>query len=449
MKNSALWIKNGRIIDPKNNRDEIADLFAINGTIVESLSDECKAFATCIDATGLVVCPGLIDVHVHLREPGQTHKEDIATGTQAAAAGGFTSIVCMPNTTPAIDNPSVVKAIQATAEKHSPINLYVSGTITLNREGKDLAPIGALKDAGVVAITDDGDCVQDNGVMRKALEYAKMHDLVVMDHCQDMSLTQGSVMHEGEVSLRLGLTGWPSVAEDIIVSRNCLLSATTGAHVHMQHITAGSAVEIIRQAKKQGVNVTAELTPHHLSLTDESVGTFDTRFKMNPPLRTEKDRQELIAGLLDGTLDIIATDHAPHAPHEKDTDFDHAPFGLIGLETSLAVCLENLVHNGLCDLNTLIAKMTHEAARIVKIDKGTLSTGADADITLFDPQEAWTVSEQTSYSKSTNSPWMGETLRGKIKQTIVAGKVVFSDTELAQAPEATIHHTEPAGNPSA
>lgn len=429
MTHSALWIKNGRIIDPKNNRDEIADLFAIDGIIVGLLPDEIKASATCIDATGLIVCPGLIDVHVHLREPGQTHKEDIASGSRAAAAGGFTSIVCMPNTVPAIDNPSIVKAIQATAQKHSPINLYISGTLTLGREGKTLSSIGALKDAGVVAITDDGECVQDNGLMRKALEYAAMHDLVVMDHCQDMSLTQGSVMHEGAVSLRLGLTGWPSVAEDIIVSRNCLLSATTGAHVHMQHITAASAVNIIRQAKKQGIKVTAEVTPHHLSLTDEAVGTFDTRFKMNPPLRTEHDRQALIEGLLEGVIDIIATDHAPHAPYEKDTDFDHAPFGIIGLETSLAICLETLVHTELCDINTLIAKMTHEAARIVKIDKGTLSVGCDADITLFNPTESWTVSEEASFSKSTNSPWLGKTLRGKVKQTIVHGKVVFTDSK--------------------
>ena len=311
-------IKNGRIIDPKNSRDEVGDLFIKDGKIVDSLTDEELKSAELTDASGQIVTPGLVDVHVHLREPGQTHKETIETGSWAAAAGGFTTIVCMPNTSPPADTAGTIQYINDAVTRSAVVNVYPTGCITQGRLGEKLAPIGSLKRAGVVAITDDGDCVQNNEIMRRALEYCKMFDLPIMDHCQDMALTQGAVMNEGEWSIRLGLKGWPAAAEDIIVARNALLSEMTGAHVHMQHISSAGAVEVMRRAKQRNVNVTAEATPHHLALTDACIKDYSTNHKMNPPLRTERDRQALIEGLKDGTLDIVATYHAPHTTYEKD-----------------------------------------------------------------------------------------------------------------------------------
>jgi len=418
-------IRGGRIVDPANSRDETGDLFIANGKVVNQLSAAELQKAEVIDASGLVVAPGIVDIHVHFREPGQKHKETIESGSWAAAAGGVTTAVCMPNTSPACDNAATIQLINDVIERKAIINVYPTGCLTLGRKGEALAPIGSLKKAGVIAITDDGDCIQSNELMRRAVEYAHMFGLCVMDHCQDASLTQGSVMHEGEMSLRLGLRGWPAAAEDIIVSRNVILSAHTGAHIHLQHISSASAVDIIRRAKQRGVNITAEATPHHIALTDASLATYDTHFKMNPPLRTEADRQALIEGLVDGTLDIIATDHAPHTDYEKDVEFDYAPFGILGLETALPVSYETLVASGKLDLPALIELMCHKPAKLLGLEKGTLTPGADADVMLFDPQEHWTYDPEKSFSLSKNSPWNGQKLQGRVKRTLVAGVSVY------------------------
>ncbi|OIO60902.1 MAG: dihydroorotase [Verrucomicrobia bacterium CG_4_10_14_3_um_filter_43_23] len=426
----CIWIKNGQVIDPANKRNETSDVYVKDGKIVDTLDIAEKESAQIIEANGCVVCPGLIDIHVHFREPGQTHKETITSGSMAAAAGGFTTVVCMPNTSPALDNVGTLELVQKTIKRDAVINVLLTGTLTMGRKGEELTPMGALKDAGVVAVTDDGDCIQSNAIMRQAIEYALMFNLPVMDHCQDASLTSGSVIHEGEWSLRLGLKGWPRAAEDIIVARNIALSESTGAHIHMQHVSSGSAVDLIRQAKRKGIRVTAEATPHHIALSDSCIQEYDTHFKMNPPLREKTDQEAIIKGLLDGTIDIIATDHAPHAKDEKDDTFDSSPFGITGLETSLPVCLETLVNTGNCDLSYLIALMTHKPAELINISKGTLSTGADADITIFDPLETFVYNK--TFSKSRNSPWWGQSLTGKVKYTICAGRVVYEDDASAQ-----------------
>ena len=422
----TLWIKNARVIDPASKRDAVGDLFVKNGKIVDSLSATDRKRAKLIDATGLVACPGLVDVHVHFREPGQTHKETIKTGTHAAAAGGFTTVVCMPNTSPPASSTGTIQYIKDAIKRDAVVNVYPTGCITVDMKGEALAPIGSLKKAGVVAITDDGDCVQSNELMRRACEYAKMFDLPLMDHCQDHSMTAGAVMNEGEVSARLGLQGWPNAAEDLIVARNIILSTYTGAHIHMQHISSKNAVELLRRAKARKINVTAEAMPHHMALTDESLATYDTHFKMNPPLRTEEDRQALIEGVKDGTIDIVATEHAPHTNYEKDMEFDYAPNGIIGLETALPVTLGVLVREAKMKLPRVIDLMTRLPAKLFNLPAGTLATDAAADICLFDPKEKWTYDAPAGFSKSANSPWDGETLTGRIKTTIVNGRVVFN-----------------------
>ena len=422
----SLWISNARIIDPASKRDAVGDLFIKDGKIVASLSVADKKKAKKIDAQGLVACPGLVDIHVHFREPGQGHKETIETGSRAAAAGGFTSVVCMPNTAPVADSAGTIQLIKDSAARSSCIKVYPTGCITIGMKGQALAPIGSLKRAGVVAITDDGDCVQSNELMRRACEYAKMFDLPLMDHCQDHSMTVGAVMNEGNVSTRLGLRGWPNAAEDIIVARNVILATYTGAHIHMQHVSSKNSVEILRRAKARGVSVTAEATPHHIALTDETLGTYDTNFKMNPPLRTEEDRLAIIEGLRDGTLDILATDHAPHTDYEKDKEFDYAPNGILGLETALAVSLEILVRQNKFKLPYVVDLLTRRPANIVKLAAGTLADGAPADVCLFDPDEKWIYDAKAGFSKSSNSPWHGQTLRGRVKTTIVDGRIVFS-----------------------
>ncbi len=421
----ALWIKNARVVDPAAKRDAVGDLFVLDGKLVAKLSPADRRRAKKVDARGLVAAPGLVDIHVHFREPGQTHKETIATGSRAAAAGGFTTVVCMPNTTPTADNAGTIQFILDAVRRDSLVKVLPTGCITIGMKGDTLAPIGSLKRAGVVAITDDGDCVQSNELMRRAIEYAKMFGLTVMDHCQDQSMTEGAVMNEGNVSIRLGLRGWPNAAEDVIVSRNVILSAYTGAHIHMQHISSALSVEIVRRAKADGVPVTAEATPHHIAFTDEALATYDTNFKMNPPLRTEVDRRAVIAGLKDGTLDCIATDHAPHTDYEKDKEFDYAPNGILGLETALAVVLDVLVRQNRFKLTHALDLMTRRPAGVLGLPAGTLAAGAAADICLFDPDEEWTYDAKAGYSKSSNSPWHGRTLRGRVKTTIVDGRVVF------------------------
>lgn len=428
----ALWIKNARVIDPANKRDAVGDLFVQNGKIVAKLTAADKKKAKVIDAAGLVACPGLVDIHVHFREPGQTHKENIATGSHCAAAGGFTTVVCMPNTSPPASNTGTIQYIKDVIKRDAVVKVLPTGCITVDMKGEALAPIGSLARAGVVAITDDGDCVQSNELMRRACEYAKMFDLPLMDHCQDHSMTVGAVMNEGVVSTRLGLRGWPNAAEDLIVARNAILSTYSGAHIHLQHISSKNSVELIRRAKARGVKITAEATPHHIALTDECIEGYDPKFKMNPPLRTAEDQEAIIGGLQDGTIDIIATDHAPHTDYEKDKEFDYAPNGILGLETALPVTLDVLFRKNKFRLAKVVDLMTRKPAELLGLPAGTLSVGAAADICLFDPKEKWTYDAKAGFSKSANSPWDGETLQGRVKTTVVDGKVVYDGKKVRQ-----------------
>jgi dihydroorotase len=449
---SSLLLTGGRIIDPANRVDTVSDLLLRNGKVAaigEAAARDANG-AERLDARGKVVCPGLIDLHVHLREPGQSAKETIATGTRAAARGGFTTVVCMPNTSPSIDNPAAVALVKEKAEREGVINVFVAGAITRGIAGEELAPIGSLKQAGVVAITDDGHCVQNNEVMRRALEYARMFDLPVMDHCQDYGLVTDGVMHEGYWSTALGLRGWPAAGEDMIVARNILLAETTGTHVHCQHISSARSVQLLREAKKRGVPISGEACPHHFVLTDAAIAgseefwledgkgvygyadgapkpawpKYDTNFKMNPPLRSAKDREAIIEAICDGTLEILASDHAPHSDFEKEVEFDYAPFGITGFETELPLALMQLYHSKRLSLPDLIAKFTLAPARLLKLQKGTLSVGADADVTVFDPDVEWNYDRTQSASKSKNSPFHGWRMKGRAIVTVVAGKVV-------------------------
>ena len=418
----ALHIKGGRVIDPANGQDEVRDIFIEKGVIV----DKKPSGAVEIDATGKVVTPGLIDIHVHFREPGQSHKETIASGARCAAAGGFTTVVCMPNTSPVADSPATIAWIQERAASTAIVNVFCTGAITKGIAGEEMAPIGALANAGVVALTDDGRCVQNHGVMRRAVQYARQFGLPIMDHCQEASLSSDGVMNEGEWSTRLGLPGWPALAEDLIVARNILLAEETGHPIHCQHISSARSVRLLREARRRGVPITAEVCPHHIALTDGDLKTFDTNFKMNPPLRTQEDIDEIIAGVADGTITILASDHAPHAPYEKEVEFDKAPFGILGLETELPVFLEILLHQRKAvTLPKIIEMLTINPARFLNLDRGTLSIGTPADVTILDPDHSWTYDKNTSPSLSRNTPFHGMKLRGRAISTIVGGKVVW------------------------
>ena len=455
---NSLLLTGGRVVDPANNFDSLADVLILDGKIsAVGKNLAAPAGVETLDATGKILSPGLIDLHVHLREPGQTAKENIATGTAAAARGGFTSIVCMPNTSPAIDNAGTVALIHERARNEGAVNVFVTGAITKGIAGEELAPIGGLKKAGIVAITDDGHCVQNNDLMRRACEYAKMFGLPIFDHCQDYSLVTDGVMHEGYWSTVLGLRGWPSAGEEMIVARNILLAELTGANIHCQHLSAAGSVALIREAKKRGVPISGEACPHHFTLTDAAVAgsekfwnldgkmlansppgnlpqwpAYDTNFKMNPPLRSAKDREAILEGLADGTIEILCSDHAPHCDYEKEVEFDYAPFGITGLETELALSLMQLVHTKRLPLTHLIAKYTFNPARLLSLDKGTLSVGADADVTVFDPEQEWIFNREDSASKSKNNPFFGWQLKGKTAATIVGGKRVYVEqAELA------------------
>jgi dihydroorotase len=410
----------------------VGDLFIRDGRIVDTFGTVERRSARVIDASGLIVSPGLVDIHVHFREPGQTHKETIESGSHCAAAGGFTSVVCMPNTSPPADNAGTIEFIKNKIDDGAVVRVYPTGAITVGLKGESLAPIGSLKRAGVVAITDDGHCVQNNALMRRAMEYARMFDLPIFDHCQDYSLTEGSVMHEGEMSLKLGLKGWPAAAEELIVARNAVLSEVTGQHIHCQHISSRRSVEIIRRAKARGLRLTAEVTPHHLDLTDACLARYDTVFKVNPPLRTEDDRQALLTAVADGLFDCIATDHAPHTPDEKDVELDHAPFGMLGLETALAVVLEVLVHSRRMPLPQVLALLTHKPAALVKLPAGALAHGAAADVTLIDLDEKWTCEPTRSFSRSRNTPWRGRSFRGRVRTTVVGGRIVYDSGKIVR-----------------
>ena len=452
---NSLLLTGGRVLDPAHHLDAVTDVLIIGGKIAAvgaEAAAQAPASAQQFDAKGLVVAPGLIDAHVHLREPGQSGKETIATGTAAAARGGFTSVVCMPNTAPPVDNASAVALIREKAHREGKVNVFVSGAISRNLAGEELAPIGSLKQAGVVAITDDGHCVQNNELMRRALEYTQMFDLPILDHCQDYSLVTDGVMHEGYWSIMLGLRGWPAAGEEMMVARNVRLVELTGARVHCQHLSSAGSVRLIREAKQRGLPVTAEACPHHFVLTDAAVAgsdkfwaqdgkavfvcgsgiekppgwpSYDTNVKMNPPLRSAEDREALLEGLADGTIDLLASDHAPHCDFEKEVEFDYAPFGITGLETELALSLMQLYHTRRLNLLDLIAKFTVAPARLLKLDKGTLRAGADGDVTVFDPDREWVFDRAQSASKAFNSPFYGWRLKGQVVATVVAGRIVF------------------------
>jgi len=424
---SATIIRNGRVIDPANKRDEIADLLIVDGKVapVSQLST-LNTQPDEIDARNLIVCPGLIDMHVHLREPGFGHKETIESGARAAAAGGFTTVVCMPNTSPVADNPSTIAWIKDRAAAVACVNVLPAGAISKNLAGEELAPIGSLAQAGVVAITDDGHCVQNHEVMRRSLEYARMVGVPVLDHCQDYNLVGNGVVHEGSWSILLGLPGWPASGEEAIVMRNILLAELCDHHIHCQHLSTAGSVRLLREARARGVKISGEACPHHIALTDEAIQNFDTNYKMNPPLRSQTDVDALLEGIADGTLSILCSDHAPHADFEKEVEFDAAPFGIVGLETELGLFLDLLVHKlRKIDIVRLIEMYTEEPARLLKIDAGALSIGATADVTVIDPDLEWTVRVDKFESASRNSPFDGWKLKGRAVRTIVGGKTVW------------------------
>jgi dihydroorotase len=424
---SALIIRNGRLVDPANKRDEVADLLIVDGKIVPvSQLSALNSRPDEIDASNLIVAPGLIDMHVHLREPGFGHKETIESGARAAAAGGFTTVVCMPNTSPAADNPSTIAWIKDRAEAVACVHVLPTGAISKNLAGEELSPIGSLAQAGVVAITDDGRCIQNHEVMRRAVEYARMVDLPVLDHCQDYSLVGNGVVHEGYWSTLLGLPGWPAAGEEAIIMRNILLADLCDHHIHCQHVTTAGSVRLLREARSRGVKVSGEVCPHHIALTDEAIQNFDTNYKMNPPLRAQADVDALLEGIADGTLSILCSDHAPHADFEKEVEFDAAPFGIIGLETELGLFLDLLVHkHRKIDIVRLIEMYSVEPARLLRINGGTLSIGAPADVTLIDPDLEWTVRIDDFASASCNSPFDGWKLKGRAVRTIVEGETVW------------------------
>lgn len=456
----SLLLTQGRIVDPSQGLDEPGDVLIVAGKVAAIGPEAAQAAPSDvarINVEGRLLSPGLIDLHVHFREPGQSGKETIATGMKAAARGGFTSVVCMPNTTPAIDSPSTVRWILDRAEG-GPVNVFVAGAITRNIAGEELASIGSLYKAGVVAITDDGHCIQNNELMCRALEYSRMFDLLVMDHCQDYALAGEGVMHDGRYSTMLGLQGWPAEGEEIIVARNILLAERTGARVHCQHISLAGSVRLLREAQARGVRITGEACPHHFTLTDAAVAgaeefwktdgkalhpginpallpqwpAYDTHFKMNPPLRTAADREAVLQGVIDGVLSVIASDHAPHTNYEKEVEFDYAPFGITGLETELALSLMQLHHARHMPLADLLARFTSAPAALLRLPtKGSLKPGADGDVTVIDPDLLWHFQPNQTASRARNSPFYGWPLRGRAVGTVVAGDLVWRDASLS------------------
>src|SRR4030067_1025367 len=420
-----MLIKNGRVLDPANNIDDSLDIF-IEGNIIKKVAKGIKAEASAkvIDAKGKIVAPGLIDIHTHLREPGFEYKETIRTGTMAAAAGGVTAICWMPNTNPINDNRAVTEFILSKSAKEGIVNVLPIGAITKGSQGKALAEISDMVNAGCVAISDDGKGVMDAEVMRRGLEYTKAFDIPVIAHCEDANLSSGGVMNEGFASTTLGLRGIPKAAEEVMGVRDIALAELTGARLHIAHVSSAGSVESIRIAKKRRVKVTCETCPHYFTLTEDAVIGYNTNAKVNPPLRTKEDVKAIKEGLKDGTIDIIASDHAPHAVHEKEIEFDYASFGMIGLETSLPLIL-NLVREGVLTLKDAIAKATINPARLLKLKKGTLSEGADADITIIDPESEWGVDVNNLKSKSKNTAFAGMKMKGRAVMTIVGGKIVY------------------------
>ncbi len=428
MNPDQLLIINGTLLDPVALRERKEDLLLVDGHIVAAGAGLRTAApdARVLDAAGCYVSPGLLDIHVHFREPGQEHKETIATGSRAAVAGGFTTVCCMPNTTPALDTDTQIEFVLTQAGKAGLCDVFPFGAITKGRQGAELAEIMMMHEAGAIGFSDDGVGVASAAVMAKALQYVKMIDGLISQHCEEPSLAGGS-MNAGTVALRLGLGGIPAVAEELMIARDLQLNRRIGARYHVQHISTAGAVDLVRQARQNGQTVTAEVAPHHLLLTDAACDGYNTRFKMNPPLRSQADVTACIQGVLDGTIDCLATDHAPHACEEKDMEFDKAPFGITGLETALPLYAESLVHSGKLSWVKLIEKMTVNPARIIRqTDRGTPGCGTVADITIFNPEEIWTLTAQNTQSRSHNTPFADRPLRGRVRHTIKGGRVVYS-----------------------
>jgi dihydroorotase len=430
-----LLITGGYLIDPTEGTNAGRNLLLEDGRVaaVLKLNEDVPEDARVFDATGLVIAPGFIDMHVHLREPGQEYKETIETGGAAAVAGGWTSVCAMPNTDPINDSAAVTRFIIEQAERARLANVFPIGAITKGSGGTELAEMGELKRAGIVAVSDDGRPVPSSGMMRRAMEYARGFDLTVVDHCEERSLVAGGVMHEGRMSLLLGLRGMPAASEEIDAMRDCMLAELTGARVHLAHVSTSGAIEAVRRAKASGLDVTCEVTPHHWALTDEAVEGYDTNTKMNPPVRSREHVLAILEGLRDGTIDAIATDHAPHHADEKALEYDHAPFGITGLETGVALALDRLVHEGVIGLERLVELCSVNPARIFNLaDRGTLRRGAIADVTILDPDLSWTFDVKESKSKSRNTPFDGWTFRGAAVATIVGGRIVYEHPDLKQ-----------------
>ena len=422
---SRLLVKNGRVIDPASGLDGPRDVLVEDG-LIAAVEEKIEApDAEVHDAAGRVVAPGFIDIHVHLREPGIEHAETIETGARAAAAGGFSSICCMPNTIPVNDSPTVTSFIVERARRHAIVNVFPIGAITKGSEGEQLAEIGAMKEAGAVAVSDDGMPVMNSGVMRRAMQYACSFGLTVIDHCEDLNLSIGGDIHEGPLAVRLGLRGIPASSEDVMVARDVILSEATGAKTHIAHISTRNSIEIVRQARRLGIPVTCEVTPHHFALTDEDIPGYDSNYKMKPPLRSRVDAQAALEGIVEGVVDAIATDHAPHTGNVKMQEFERCPFGITGLETAIGLTLEHLVHPGKIGLMRLVELFTSGAAKVIGLDRGTLAVGAPGDMTVIDLEREWTFDVNQSFSKSKNSPFHQHSFRGGPVATIVSGRVVW------------------------
>ncbi|MBZ5635284.1 MAG: dihydroorotase [Acidobacteriia bacterium] len=422
---ARLLIKNGRVIDPASRHDSVADVWIEDGVIKGVGAGLQAAGSDVFDATGLIVAPGFIDMHVHLREPGFEHAETIETGSRAAAAGGFTSVCPMPNTKPVNDNATVTSYMIEKARRHAVVNVFPIGAITKGSAGEELAAIGSMKQAGAVAISDDGRPVMNARVMRRAMEFACSLGIPVINHCEDLHLSAGGDMHEGAESVRLGLRGIPGCSEDVMVARDILLTEVTGARYHVAHISSRHSVEMVQFAKSKGLAVTAEATPHHLALADRDMKPYDSNYKMKPPLRGSCDVTAVLEGIVNGAIDAIATDHAPHPGSEKMQEFESCPFGILGLETAIGVSLEQLVHPGKIGIGRLVELFTTGPARILGIDRGTLAAGGPADVTVFSTDREWTYDVNKSFSKSRNSPFDGKKFKGGPVATVVAGEVVW------------------------
>ena len=423
-----LLIKHGRVVDPVIGTVSIQDLYIENGKVVQLEKDIRQEADQVIDADGLVVCPGLVDMHVHLRDPGLTYKEDIFTGTAAAAHGGVTSVACMANTDPVVDTPEQVRYVKDKAAQANGVHVYPIAAVSMGMRGEEPSDADALKKAGAIALSDDGCNVDNANLMRDVMIHAKRLEMPVLCHCEDTTMVEGRAVNEGSVSRQLWLEGRPAIAEEIMVMRDAMLAEETGAHVHICHVSTAKSVDIIRRMKKRGVAITCETCPQYFTLTEDEILTQGSMARVNPPLRTAKDIKGIIAGLKDGTIDAIATDHAPHSAEEKSRPLTRAPSGMVGLETSLAIALTELYHTGKMKLPDIIKRMTYTPASILRLSsKGRLSLGSDADITIFDPEEVWTIDPEQFASKARNTPFAGREVKGKVKYTIVGGNVIYQD----------------------